>query len=141
MRLRRVWTIRTTTAIYPEPRPNDGRSSASDRVSSARHALHGAAVVVSRVVAAAWEDGLGEDRPEEGHPERDHPEEDHLEGGRPEGDAIGPEGGRFSARPGPPPPCPGEPVTECPAYIGIFLRAPGGRRYNRGVLDHLPATR
>ena len=44
-------------------------------------------MVVSRVVAAALADGLGED-----HPERDHPEEDHLEGGRPEGGR--PEGGR-----------------------------------------------
>ena len=43
-------------------------------------------MVVSRVVAAAWADGLGEDHPERDHPERDHPEEDHLEGGRPEGD-------------------------------------------------------
>ena len=63
---------RATTTIYPEPRPNDGHSSASDLVSSARDAPHGAAVVVLRVVAAALADG----------PERDHPEEDRSEGSR-----------------------------------------------------------
>ena len=70
--------MRATTTIYHEPRPNDGHSSASDLVSSAMDAPHGAAVVVLRVVAAASADG----------PEREHPEvaatllEDRPEGSR-----------------------------------------------------------
>jgi hypothetical protein len=80
--------MRATTTIYPEPRPNDGHSSASDLVSSARDAPHGAAVVVLRVVAAALADGPERDHPEvaatllEDRPEEDRPEEDRPEGSR-----------------------------------------------------------
>lgn len=42
-----------TTTISPEPRPSADHSSATDLATSAKDGLHGAVVVVSRVVAAA----------------------------------------------------------------------------------------
>ena len=64
-----------TTPIYPEPRPNDGHSSASDLATSASDGVPWVAAAASRGVAAALADGpevsaaLWGDRPEGDGPE------------------------------------------------------------------------
>ena len=64
-----------TTPIYPEPRPNDGHSSASDLATSASDGVPWVAAAASRGAAAASGDGpegsaaLWGDRPEGGGPE------------------------------------------------------------------------
>jgi hypothetical protein len=54
-----------TTAIYPEPRPNDGHPSASDLATNATDGVRRVAAAASRAVAAALGEGVAHGRQRE----------------------------------------------------------------------------